>query len=349
MISAEELLRPVSEEKPCGEDLSYDPAFQELEVLLRGKEETQFSAAEEPDWKQLRKQCEELWEKSKDLRVATTLAVAALKTEGLPGVKECLSLLKALLEKNWETVYPLLDPSDNNDPTQRVNIIAALAAPVGTYGDTMRFLERLRQLPLTNSMQMGRFCMADILRSETGEVGPDQSAPPTSSQIEAAFRDTRPEELTAMNQLLLDCIALAEGIDAVLTQTLGAEQAPDIDLLAKEFREAQKRLIPYLPTGDGAAPPPADGAAVTSATGAVMAPAGKPISGEIQSRQDVVRMIEKICDYYKKAEPSSPVPLLLRRALRWSEMDFMQVMDDLAPDAVKDIQKVTGEKPKEGE
>ena len=44
MIVSEELLKPISDEFPCGEDLSYDPGFQELEALSRGKEETQFSA-----------------------------------------------------------------------------------------------------------------------------------------------------------------------------------------------------------------------------------------------------------------------------------------------------------------
>ena len=54
MINIEELLKPISPEKPCGEDLSYDPAMQELETLLRGKPETQFSQAEEPRWEEVR-------------------------------------------------------------------------------------------------------------------------------------------------------------------------------------------------------------------------------------------------------------------------------------------------------
>ena len=55
MIVAEELLEPISDEAPCGEDLSYDAGFQELETLARGKQETQFSAAEPPDWKALKR------------------------------------------------------------------------------------------------------------------------------------------------------------------------------------------------------------------------------------------------------------------------------------------------------
>src|ERR1700739_2370135 len=117
MINAEELLKPISDEKPCGEDLSYDPGIQELETLIKGKPETQFSAAEPPDWKALKELALELWGRSKDLRVATTLSLAVLKTDGLPAFRESLALVKGMLDGYWDTFYPVLDPSDNNDPT----------------------------------------------------------------------------------------------------------------------------------------------------------------------------------------------------------------------------------------
>ena len=173
MIVAEELLKPITEEAPCGEDLSYDPSLQELETLARGKEETQFSAAEPPDWKKLRSRCLELFARSKDLRIAMTLAVASLELDGLPGFRESLSLIKGLLETYWPTFYPQLDPADDNDPLQRMNIVASMAMPVGTYGDSFRILERLRAIPLCDSVQMGRYSLADILRAETGASSPD--------------------------------------------------------------------------------------------------------------------------------------------------------------------------------
>lgn len=340
MIPVEELLKPISEENPCGEDLSYDPAFQELDTLMRGKEETQFAPAEEPDWRRVRERCLELWPRAKDFRLATTSCLAFLKTDGIEGFRDGLAVLKGLLERYWDKAYPLLDPADNNDPTERVNIIAALATPVSTFGDPMRLLERLRESPLANSAQMGRFSLADILRSEAGEAGPDKKPPPGAAQIEAAFRDTKSEDLLAVNTAVTDALALVREIDQLLTTTIGADKAPDLDLLPAELKEIQRRLVTYLPAGSVAVE-----AAAAAAPGAVAA-APSPISGEIQSRQDVVRMIEKICDFYKKAEPSSPVPYVLKRAQRLAEMDFMQIMDDLSPDAVKDILRITGESPK---
>ena len=68
MIKVDELLSPISSEDPCGTDLSYDPAFQELDSLIGGKPETQFSEAEEPNWKQVHQHCVTLFGRTKDLR-----------------------------------------------------------------------------------------------------------------------------------------------------------------------------------------------------------------------------------------------------------------------------------------
>jgi type VI secretion system protein ImpA len=345
MINAEELLKPISGEKPCGEDLSYDPGIQELETLMKGKPETQFSAAEEPDWKAVRDLSLELWSRSKDLRVATTLSVASLKMDGLPAFRESLALVKGMLDNHWDTFYPLLDPTDNNDPTQRVNLIAAMSTT--TYGDPMRLLERLRQAPLTDSRQLGRFGLADIIGSETGTAGADGKPAVAASQIEGAFKDTNPETLQQLNKAVSDSIQFVKDIDTFLTNKVGAGHAPDLSELPKQLKEIQKRLAPWVggsAAGDGA---PAEGAEGAAPGAAPAAAAAKAISSEVQSRKDVVRMIDKICEYYKKHEPSSPVPFILQRAQRWAEMDFMALIGDLTPDSMAEIQKVTGEKPKE--
>ncbi|HEV2331435.1 MAG TPA: type VI secretion system protein TssA [Verrucomicrobiae bacterium] len=342
MINAEELLKPISEEKPCGEDLSYDAGFQELETLVKGKPETQFSAAEPPDWKLLRERCLELWERSKDLRVATTLSLAVLKTDGLPAFRESLAVVKGLLEGQWDVCYPLLDPADNNDPTQRINIIAALATPVGTYGDPMRMLERLREAPLTDSRQMGRISLLDITNSEAGTAAEGQPAL-SAGQIEAAFRDTDPETLQKISQAVTDSIQIVKDLDTFLTDKVGADKAPDLTELPKQLAEIQKRLSSFAGgvVGEAGAVPSTEGGAKGAVPGA-----GQAITGDVQSRQDVIRMLEKIRDYYQRREPSSPVPYILQRAQRLAEMDFMQIIDDLTPESLKEIQKITGDKPK---
>jgi len=116
MIDVQELLKPIPGDKPCGEDLSYNPGFQELETIMKGKPETQFS----PRKSRIGACCgtvPELWPRSKDLRLVTALSLAALKTDGLPAFCESLALLKGLLAQYWDSFYPLLDPTTTT--TQR--------------------------------------------------------------------------------------------------------------------------------------------------------------------------------------------------------------------------------------
>src|SRR5829696_4355635 len=107
MISAEELLKPISSDNPCGPDLSYEPEFQELEPLMKGKAETQFAPAEDPDWRALRTRCLDLFGKAKDLRVAAPLCLAVAKTGGMVELVQALLTLKGFLEQYWSTVHPL--------------------------------------------------------------------------------------------------------------------------------------------------------------------------------------------------------------------------------------------------
>ena len=342
MSVAEELLRPISDEAPCGADLSYDVRLQELETLARGKPETQFSAAEPPDWKKIRANCLDLFEQSKDLRVALVLTVALLELEGIAGFREGLALMQGLLGRYWTHVHPQLDPADNNDPLQRMNIVASLATPIGTFGDPFQILEKLRRTPLCNSVRMGRRSLGDFLKAEAGATGGGGASGLTTGQIEAAFRDTKPEELVQTYQCATDCLTIVKEMDATIMATAGAANAPDLDLLTGELSAIQKRITPYIPSAS-AAPEAIQGEGVL-AVGAQGAPGVFSTSGEIRNRRDVTALLEKICDYYARVEPSSPVPLLLKRAARLAEMNFMQIIEDLSPDAITQVRTVTGEK-----
>ena len=205
----------------------------------------------------------------------------------------------------------------------------------------MRFLERLGEAPLTDSLQMGRFSRADIVRSQAAAVGTEAKPGATTAQIEAAFRDTKPEHLQAVNAALSDGLSFVKEIDAYLTKTVGADKAPDLSLLEAEFKDIRKCLIPYLPAGAVPASETPEGA-VGAASGDS---APRTISGEIQSRKDVVRALEKVCQYYTQSEPASPVPNLLRRAQRLAEMDFMQIINEMCLDGVGQVRAITGEKP----
>jgi type VI secretion system protein ImpA len=67
-----------------------------------------------------------------------------------------------------------------------------------------------------------------------------------------------------------------------------------------------------------------------------------PGLGALRSREDVKRVLEQVCEYLEKVEPSNPAPLLIRRARRLLDLSFIDIMKDLAPDAFGQIEKLAG-------
>ena len=53
-------------------------------------------------------------------------------------------------------------------------------------------------------------------------------------------------------------------------------------------------------------------------------------------------MIDKVCLYFERNEPSSPVPLLLQRAKRLISKDFLEILRDLTPDGVSQAELIGG-------
>src|SRR4051812_48245591 len=133
-IDVEKLLAPVDGESPVGSDLSYDPSMMEIDQLAAGKSEQQVGdtivPAEDPDWKELGSRCTEALMKLKDLRVAMHLLMTAVKMDALGVLCDGLALIRGILEKYWNKVYPQLDPEDGNDPLLRMNIISTLTDPL---------------------------------------------------------------------------------------------------------------------------------------------------------------------------------------------------------------------------
>ena len=68
-----------------------------------------------------------------------------------------------------------------------------------------------------------------------------------------------------------------------------------------------------------------------------------PIQGELVTRDDVSRMLIKCAEWFDRYEPSSPVPILIRRANKLINKDFLEVLRDIAPDGVAQAEFFRGE------
>lgn len=351
VINEETLLRELGEGAPSGaEDLEYDPDFIALAQLIEGTPEKRvgdkvIEEGREPPWREVKSKALALMERTHDLRVTIFLLRALLRTDGLPGLRDGIYLLGALIEKYWETLYPQLDPDDNNDPTQRVNILMGLC-------DRDAMILPLLNVPLCSSRAIGTFNLRDI-HIATGKLTiseNEKTKAANSATIIAAFKDCQPEILRETETALSESVEYLSRIESYLNEKLGASSAPNFANILQIFREMDDAVVKNMVAAGSApqndpAPPPQPRDVIPSPThrpNQSNPPQKVTPMEEITSRQEVITMLEKICTYYERNEPASPVPLLLKRAIGLVDKNFLAIMEDLAPDSVSNIKHLSG-------
>jgi type VI secretion system protein ImpA len=334
-MDIEHLLRDVTADSPCGDDLEYDGAFLELRRAAQGRPPQEMGGqiipGEEPDWRDVRDRALDLFDRTHDLRVAVTLAHALTRVGGLPGLADGLALVRGLLDRHWSNVHPRLDPEDGNDPTLRMNTLAGLA-------DHEAAIVPLRLMPLADSRRLGRFGLRDVEIANGSLPRPEGAASAEPATIEAAFLDMDPAALAASGAAARAALEQLDGIESTLGAVVPGA-GPDLSALRSTLRSID-RLLQQQAGRRGleaaGADLPADDASPTASEGRTA------MSGPIQSREDVIRVLDQVSDWYARHEPSSPVPLLLQRAKRLVNMSFMEAVKDLSPGGLNEIQTIAG-------
>ena len=334
MIEPEKFTTPLEDANPSGPNLEYDPDFQALERAQQGRPEQVIGdtvkPGEDPDWRDVRDRAEALLSRARDLRVVTALTMALLRTEGFAGLAAGLAILSGLLEGQWDTVHPQLDAEDDNDPTSRVNSLMGLAAAGG-------LLKALRETPVVHSKALGRFSLRDIRIASGKNPAPAGLAePPQQVQIDAAFLDADLGALQATAAAVAAALQHVGAVDRLLVDKVGA-RAPELKPLVLDLTELKHVLADKLGARGGGG---AEASGESPGSGA--SSGGAAAGGDVASREDVVRQIDRVCAYYRRYEPSSPVPLLLQRAKRLVSKDFLEIVRDLTPSGVAEAELIGG-------
>lgn len=325
------LLQPISPDQPCGEDLDATGVVSSFDALrLFGQarspeappdpegEEKELSKARPPiEWDRIRADALEGLTRSKDLRLLAYLGTALLRTDGLPAFTTVLTTASQWLENYWPQVYPALD----EDAIARRNAL-------NCFADPMAVVDRVWRLPLVVSRQHGRYSLRDI------EIARGQAAPgpleskPDEAAIVDAFKELSLEDLIALDASVTAASAALTSIDAKMRSEGGPEVAPDFGPLVTHFAKLARVCREQL----------AARAALSGEPGSegVEGVAGQVAfkGGVINSRADAIRALDAVAEYFRRHEPSSPIPLFVDRAKRLVAKDFLEVLADIAPDAL---------------
>jgi type VI secretion system protein ImpA len=347
LLDLEALLAPISESAPAGENLEYAPEFAALEEAALGKPERQMGSGtipgEPPNYSLLFARSNELLRRSKDLRIAAHLTRACLDKAGFVGLHQGFALLHRLLTNYWPAVHPQLDPDDGNDPMMRISALSALISP--------ELLGALRAAPLFTTQVAGPVSLRSFAIA-AGELPQPNDGPKVDTNlVEAAFREVPLPVLTTLAAALQGARDELKGLGEAFQKGAGGVAGPDFSPVDRLLYTAQQQVKPRLATRTADAAGTKVAAAGTAASGSegdamaevtAAAPAAHGISGTIRNRDDVVMLLDKICGYYERHEPSSPLPLLLARCRKLASLSFIDIVKDMAPTALQQVELIGG-------
>lgn len=333
------LLAPITAEEPCGTNLDNTDVLASLDAYqIFGQASLEASKSDgeparkevrksdrPPNWEQIRDEALTALGASKDLRLLAYLGAATLRTEGIPAFTETLSIASSWLASYWGQVYPQID----EDAIFRQSALNCFADPVA-------IIDGLRRAPLVSNRQHGRFSARDLEILAGQLTLADTDAKPDEAQINAAFGATPIEELKSLQNSLASAMTAIGAIDAAMRGAAGADVAPDFEGLSAQFKKMATVVRAQVAAHPNGAGPGAEADELADGSSAVIA------VGAIRSRQDAIRALDAAAEFFRRNEPSSPIPLFLERAKRLVSKDFLEVLADVAPDALPQARAAGG-------
>lgn len=318
----EALLAPISDDAPSGPDLSYDDG----RIAVEGAFESSFSDDSERstdfNWQETIDSIVEQLGRSKDVWLPVYLMRAGAFAGQLDTVQDGAALLVGLLDRFWDTVHPELDEYG----------LQGRVGPCQSLAGIPEFLGPLRKMTLVAHPRLGAYSSADFERFASGGSSEDGYG-----MFRAAMQELGPDEIAAVSEKVEAISASLVGVDAIFTMHADGE-GPNLATCHDALKQLRAALKPYGPQSDE--PDEAGDAEAGYDDGDAGASSGGKLSGKVDSREDVMRALDAIADYYRRREPSSPVPLALQRARNWVTLDFMTILKDIAPESIAEADRV---------
>lgn len=321
------LLAPVSDDDPTGPDLAYDPQRYEIEQAFETEVSIDASGVEaqasEVDWRAIIAKIVEQSDRTKDIWLPIYLCRAGARAGDLEIVEAGARYLAGLLETYWPGLHPRLEEYG----------FQGRKGPCDSLAGASQFIHPLRRIMLIRHPRLGDYSIDDFERFRLG--GETEEG---YGMFRAALEDVSQDGLEEIVQRLN---AIEDGLRRVdLTLTANADDGGSTNFRATyealgQMRRAVQAFVAKPTVSENGEPIAEPDVASPSFSNSTPA-----LGARIETRDEVVRALEALSDYYRRREPGHPILTLLQRAREWVGLDFMAILEDIAPGSVEEARNV---------
>ncbi|MGY0651032.1 type VI secretion system protein TssA [Luteimonas sp. A537] len=320
MPEAGELLAPISEDNPCGEDMAFSIEYDRIQEARRGDDPTLdqgewVTDLKVADWPAVyRDTTELLGKRTKDLQLAVWFSEASVRLHGFQGLAQGYRVMAGLCERYWDALYPEVE---DDDYEQRIGNFSWLLS---------HSVQWIKDIPLTQGQQ-GSFSQIQFDTARIRQNSPDEHAAaidglPPLEVMEAARRATSREFYAQLVDAVPDCEAALKELELVVDARLGSD-GPSFGAVRDQLAYSRGLVMRYardagvLFDGDIELEQGDEPQAQETA-----APAGQGsgLSSQIGSRREALAQLRRVAEFFRRTEPHSPVAYLAEKAARWGEM-----------------------------
>ena len=346
-IDVAALLQPIAGDAPAGTDLREDFSPQSIYYRLRDARAearaAERAADENPEvetpppqqWRTVRELVvAALAEKAKDLELAAWLTEALVRSDGLAGLAAGARLIAGLADAFWDqNLYPVPDEDG----------IATRVAPVtglnGEGGDGT-LIQPLRKLVLFSradgtNVPFWQYEQSAELQGigDAARVKQRLAAGVMPfADMETAARAAGGARFAALRALARAALREWAAMGEILDAKAGTDGPPTSRVrdLVKQILDVAERYAPPEAVEEAAAEAGVveDGAGEGSAVNA-----GGPPAKAVVTREDMLRELARIAEFFRRTEPQSPLAYTLDEAIRRGRMSWPELLAEVVSDA----------------
>lgn len=270
-----------------------------------------------------------LAEGSKDFEIASWLTEALVRLEGFDGLAAGARLIAGLTRTYWDDGFPQQDEDGWEGRTLPIGGLAG-AGVDGTIMQPLRMeplFVRSDGRPVTFYEWNRGVQIASMGEDDKAKALSAPGAVNLSSLIDEARRARSTIEGTATS--VNDALEAWRDMDAALTERLGRDSPStrNVGSLLEQIDEILRQFV-TVRTSDAPAEVASEAA---PAMGGVTVATGAPAAGVIRTREDALRELNKIADFFRATEPHSPLAYTLDEAVRRGRMSLSELLLEVLP------------------